>query len=274
MTAQGDPESYLAEYFATHAARDVGGIRTMVADPISLLRAWRAIDRLPEVTARIGRSAEAPVVRRGLRRPNNPVARAVVRGTTAVLQVPDDVTTYLAGATESKRSLRTKFHRAERRGFTVQTCVSREERAALIRVTDEYERQHPDDQYRNASPNNDYLIALDTWLVARDSTGRPLLLAVVAVDGEWAVLEYFKTLEHSDDALLARHWMSALLTGRLAELGVKYLADVLSPLGLPSGLRSFQRRLGYRLVRVRIDDRPEAPAQSPVPRAGRVTTRS
>ena len=91
---------------------------------------------------------------------------------------------------------------------------------------------------------------------------------MIPCDGEWSVLSYFKTLEHSDNARLARHWLSGIVVQRLSAMGVRYLADEASPIGLPTGLRSFQRRLGYRLVRVRVTAQPAIePAAEHLPTA-------
>jgi hypothetical protein len=249
-------EAFLADYFDTYGVRGAGRLRTMAAHPAGLVRAWRAISRLPILDAALCTSDEAQLVRQGLLRTKK-IARALVRGTTAVLQIPEEGDSYLLGSNESKRSLRTKVRRAERCGFTTSSPSSRDERFELLRLSDAFERAHPDPIYRNTSPRTEYLADIRTWLVARDATGKPLLVAVVPFDGDWGVLEYFKTLENSDDARLARHWLSAMLVQHLSDLGVRYLADVSGPVGLPTGLRSFQRRLGYRLVRVRVSSRPE-----------------
>ncbi|SPM41969.1 hypothetical protein MNAB215_4187 [Mycobacterium numidiamassiliense] len=248
-------ESFLSGFFDTYCARGQGRVRIIARNPSQLLHAWRAISELPVLEAKLSTSAEAAAVRRGLLRTNAAV-RGLIRGTTAVLQIPEDGASYLVGSNESKRSLRTKMRRADRQGFTVSMPVSREERLELLRLSEAYERNHPDPTYRNDKPRLDHLEEIRTWLVARDATRKPLLVAVVPVDGDWGVLAYFKTLESSDSARLARHWLSGVLVQHLSEIGVRYLADESSPVGLPTGLRSFQRRLGYRLVRVRIGGRP------------------
>jgi hypothetical protein len=255
-------EALVSEYFDSYCARGERRFLRMVSHPAQLIRAWRAISHLPTLEATLGSSAESEIVRQGLMRKNT-IARASVRGTTAVLEIPSDGAAYLAGSGESKRSLRTKVRRAERKGFTVSTPVSRSERIALLSLNAAYERAHPDPTYRSGSPKLDHLLDIDTWLVAHDGTGRPLLIAVIPIDGDWAVLEHFRTLDYSDEAKLARPWLSALLVEHLAGMGVRHLADVSSPIGLPRGLRSFQRQLGYRLRRVRIESTAARPRIAP-----------
>jgi hypothetical protein len=250
----GDAESFLSDFFDTYCTRGNRKIRSIARHPVQLSNAWRAISELPVVDAELSTRAEAQAVRRGLLRTNATV-RGLIRGTTAVLQIPEDADSYFLGSNESKRSLRTKMRRAERNGFAVSMPASREERLAMLSLSAAYERDHPDPAYRNHSPRLDHLLGIRTWLVAHDSTGKPLLLAVIPVDGEWSALSYFKTLEHSDNARLARHWLSGIVVKHLSGMGVRYLADEASPIGLPTGLRSFQRRLGYRLVRVRVSAR-------------------
>ncbi|WP_345481904.1 hypothetical protein [Amnibacterium soli] len=246
-----DAERALNDYFEKRGGHGHDAVRTAARHPIDAIRALRFIARLSVIDAELRTDGDAALVRRGLER-TNPLARRLIRGTTAVLVVPDTVEEFLAGSSESKRSLRTRFNRATRRGYHVHRTDGHEERRAVLALADRYERSHPDELYRNQAPDNDYLLGVGTWLVAHDVDCRPLILAVPAISGEWAVLQHFKTLESSDDARLARYWMSVELVRELHAQGVRYLADVLSPIGLPNGLRDFQRRLGYRLHRVRI----------------------
>jgi hypothetical protein len=261
LARAGVDEASLSEFFETYGARGERSIGAILRHPLQLVRAWRAISELPVVDAQLSASPEGRAVRRGLRRTSATV-RALIRGTTAVLLIPEDGASYFVGSNESKRTLRTKMRRAERRGFTVSTPTSPAERSELLRLSEAYEQNHPDPIYRNHTPRLDRHRDISTWLVARDAAGKPLLVSVIPVDGEWSVLAYFKTLENSDDARLARHWLSGVLVQHLADMGVRYLADESSPVGLPSGLRSFQRRLGYRLVRVRIGERASSETRS------------
>lgn len=244
-----DVEQELSDSFAEHGARGAEGALAFLRRPRVALRSLLLISRLPVLAARLDGSGDGDTVRSGLLRTNR-LARALVRGTTAVLVLPDDPADFVAGSSASKRSLRTKYNKATRQGFQVLRPRTDEERRALLVVAARYEREHRDERYRNEQPELDHLLAVRHWFVAADADGTPLLLAVPGVSGEWAVLEHFKTLQDSDDARLARFWMSVEIVAELRALGVRYFADVLSPIGLPPGLRDFQRRLGYRLFRV------------------------
>ena len=177
MVAQlsGDAESYVSEFFDAYCTRSNRKMSVIVRHPIRLSNAWRAISELPVVDAELSTRPEAQAVRRGLLRTNATVRR-MIRGTTAVLLIPEDGDRYLQGSNESKRSLRTKTRRAERNGFTVSMPTSRERRLELLSLSAAYERDHPDPAYRNHSPSLDHLLEISTWLVAHDSTGKPLLV--------------------------------------------------------------------------------------------------
>ena len=47
--------------------------------------------------------------------------------------------------------------------------------------------------------------------------------------------------------------MTQVLVEQLVALGVRYLVDQSSPIGLSNGLRHFQRMLGFRIHRVRVE---------------------
>lgn len=244
-------EQAVADFFDARGRSGAAGLLSAVRHPIELSRVLRAIRALPVLHARIGSSQEADIVRCGLLRTSR-VARWAIDGTTAVLELPSNTDDYLRGSSATKRRLRTRVHRAQRAGMTCERVDDPTIRREILRLTDEYELHHPIEAYRGTNPSTGHLLPRETWLLARTRDGRPLLLAVPAVDDEWAVLLHFRTLEDSDDARLARYWMSVMLVDELIQRGVRYLADTLSPIGLGSGLRLFQRRLGYRFVRVRV----------------------
>ena len=126
------------------------------------------------------------------------------------------------------------------------------ERQELVRLADEWERNNPHDQYRNANPSNKELLAHPLWLAAYSSEGRPLLLSVTPVDGEWAQLRFFKTIGSGDEQSVARYYLVQILVEHLVQLGVRYLFDVTSPLRLPNGLRHYQRVIGFRIYRLQV----------------------
>jgi hypothetical protein len=130
----------------------------------------------------------------------------------------------------------------------------------LLRVAEETERSHPDPLYRIDDPDNEDLLRHDLWLAAYSPQGRPLLLSVTPVDGEWGLLRYFRTLGHGPEHSDTRYLMSTALVEALAERGVRYLVDSWHPGEIPEGLRQFQRSVGYRLVRVFPSDRQRSEA--------------
>ena len=86
--------------------------------------------------------------------------------------------------------------------------------------------------------------------VSRD--GDPLLLSVTPTDGEWALLRWFRTLGQGDEYSNSRCLMSPAVVEALSVRGVRCLIDTTPPRRLPSGLRHFQRMVGFRIVRARV----------------------
>jgi hypothetical protein len=157
---------------------------------------------------------------------------------------------YSTGA--SKQTLRRKVRQAQRLGISWAEVNDPEERRELLKRANECERTHPDVTYRNHSPSNSDLLSYRLWLVAHAADGRPLMLSVTPVDGDLALIRYFRTLGVGEEQTNARYLMTEVLVERLVSLGVRYLIDGSSPFWLPNGLRHFQQMLGFRLVRIRI----------------------
>jgi hypothetical protein len=125
-----------------------------------------------------------------------------------------------------------------------------QERRNLLKLANDFERTHPDVAYRVANPNNRDLFGRRLWLAAFSADGRPLLLCVPLIDGELAVLRYFRTLGTSLEHSTARYYMTQALAEQLVRLGVRCVFDDVSPFRLSKGLRHFQRTLGFRIARV------------------------
>jgi hypothetical protein len=243
-------EDALFELIRRHAVPDPAGVRWEVGlrrhprDLAAALRALRGLDRLacsPGPTP-AGREVAAALDRRafGLRTP--------VHEVTNVLETPRVPGSF--GAGHEKATQRRKARQAVRLGVTWRD-VPPAERPALLASSDGYERENPRRLYRNAVPETERLLDLDHWLAAyRDD--RPILLSVTAVDGAFAVLSHFRTLESTDAASAARYLMTEALAETLAERGVHHLCDPVSPFRLPSGLLHFARMVGFRLARVRV----------------------
>ena len=169
---------------------------------------------------------------------------------TAVLEVPEEPGAYARGA--SKQTLRRKVRQAKRLGICWEDVDDQQERHNLIKLANNCERTHPDATYRISHPGNDDLLDYRLWLVARAADGRPLLLSVTPVDGELALVRYFRTLGWGEEQSHARYFMTEVLVERLVSLGVRYLVDGSNLFWLPNGVRHFQRMTGFHIVRIRV----------------------
>lgn len=235
---------YLQDYF------DCGkpGFTYIVRRPLKSLRTLGALCRLPCLRVVLSSTEiEAAAIHAPLSR-HSMLAHAGVSA-TAVLRLPDEPGRYSLGA--SKQTLRRKARYAHRLGVSWTEVSDFGERSRILQIADEYERAHPNETYRNPSPDNNELLSYRLWLAAYSADGRPLLLSVTPVDGELALLSYFRTIGAGDEQSNARYLMTEVLVDKLVGCGVRYLLDSGSP-AMPRGLRHFQRMLGFRIVRIRI----------------------
>lgn len=168
----------------------------------------------------------------------------------SVLTLPHETGQYSLGA--SKQTLRRKMRQAARLGVRWAEVTDPAERQRLAKLADEYVRTHPDVTYRNANPDTSDLPSYGLWLAAYSAEGHPLLLSVTPVDGEIALLRYFRTLGGGEAQSNARYLMTEVLVEHLVNRGVRYLVDGLFPAWLPNGLRHYQRMVGFRIVRIRF----------------------
>jgi hypothetical protein len=168
----------------------------------------------------------------------------------SALRLPHEPGQYSLGA--SKQTLRRKIRKAEGLGIYWAEVQDAQERLELLKLADDYERTHPDAKYRNPDPETSDLLSYELWLVACSAEGRPLLLSVTPVDGDFAFLRYFRTLGGGEEESNARYLMTAVLAEHLVGCRVRYLLDCAFPASLPEGLRHFQRMIGYQIVRVRV----------------------
>lgn len=175
---------------------------------------------------------------------------------TAMLTVPLERGQYSQGA--SKQTLRRKVRRARKLGVRWAEVGDPRERQRLLKLAEESERTHPNIEYRNPNPDISGLLNYRLWLVAYSFNGSPLLLSVTPVDGELAVLAYFRTLGIGEEQSNARYLMTEVLVERLADRGVRYLLDGGS-LAIPNGISHFQRMVGFRIVRIRTVRSPAGP---------------
>jgi hypothetical protein len=164
--------------------------------------------------------------------------------------LPEKPSDYSIGA--SKQTLRRKVRKAEGLGIHWMEVVDPVERLHLVELANEQERHHVQAEYRRDDPDNDFLLDYPLWLVAYAPDHRPVLLSVTPFDGEWATLTYFRTIGAGEEQSNARFLMTQVVVERLVERGVRYLADVSSPVHLSNGSRHFQRMLGFRIARVSL----------------------
>lgn len=228
--------------------------------PIRTARGVMAAHSLPMRDVVLDDSAEGESIRRALRS-RGITSRDFWLFGGAVLDVPADPEEFLAG--RRQQTMRRMLRKAVAAGLTCR-AVSESERRDLLRVAVERERTHPDPSHRSANPNLDRLLDVDLWRVC-EVEGEPVLLAVLPVSGEWSLLTYFRTLGEGEIHTLARWLTTHDAVKELSARGVRNLLDPEIPGGLSSGVRHFQRMLGFRLVRLRLSRQsghPRIPASA------------
>lgn len=257
--ASGDAsETQLSNYFEEYVENGKPGIPHILSRPANSVAALIAIHKRPRLVVPLPSTPEGEAVRRSLTR-RSVLGQTVVHSATSVLVLPDRQGVYEEGA--AKQTLRRKARKALARGVHWKPVSDSAERRVLLDLANDSERNHPLQEYREPNPDNDDLLDYAVWLAAYADDGRPLLLSVTPVDDEWAVLRYFRTLGGGEEHSNARYLMTQVLVDHLVGLGVRYLADASSPVGLPNGLRHFQRMLGFRIYRVMIaSSEPGGPA--------------
>ncbi|CAB4743471.1 unannotated protein [freshwater metagenome] len=246
------PPSHIAAidaFWGAHADAGRPGARFALRRPADLVRALAAVRRLPRVDVRPSASPGGDAVRAVLRARIAPGVPGRLLG-SAALAVPEVPGAYLEG--RRAQTLRRKVRAARAVGTHVEPVDCPEERQRLLDLVDRLEREHPDPVYRVDEPANDDLLDHDLWLVARDPAGTPMLLSVTPVDGELAVLRYFRTLGYGTSHSDARYLATVELVTRLAERGVRWLLDTEPISAQTSGLRHFQKMVGFGYARFRL----------------------
>lgn len=239
-------EESLSRFFADYV-QSGRSLRHLLTHPRAVYRALVGLSRLPVVHVRTGLGGDSTAIRSALRRP---LRLLVLRGVNAVLEVPPTPEEYLAG--RAKHGLRQNLKAGQKLGMASRTVDARDDRLALLRYVNNYERVNPVLEFRNTAPDNDDMLSMGVWVLTQAADGTPLLLAVAAVDGPVAVLRYYRTLSDNEEASAARFFTMPFLVDRLRDVGVTHLAETARPQWLPNGLRQFQRKVGFRLVRLRL----------------------
>lgn len=243
-------ESQLAQFWTEYAQSETGRFHYVLRHPVRCLRAFRDLRRLPIACLPApsrrpgGRAVHRVLTERG---PGGVPVRWLG---SAVLTVPPRAADHLQGT--HAQTLRRKIRAAERQGIRCR-LVPRPERPALLKRCNTAERSHRDERYRVVSPRNDDLLQHDLWMVVEDGAGHPLLLAVLPVDGPVATLRYFRTLGTGERYSLSRYIGTHGAVAELSSRGVRWLLDTAPPGAQTNGVRHFQRMVGFRYLRLRID---------------------
>lgn len=236
----------LHDYRADRAA-GVGRLRCLLARPGAAVTAGSDLLRLPRLEVAPSGSRDGAVIREAIL-PAWSLRRLIPHA--AVLALPETAEEYLLGA--SKQTLRRKVRKAERLGITWRRVDDPVERWNLVRLGNDWERNNPNEQYRNAEPDNSDLPNYELWLLACASDGRPLVLSVTPVDGQWGMLHYFRGMEAGEEQSLARYYLMTVLVEHLVAAGVRYLFNSGTPIRITNGLRHYQRMVGFRTYRLEV----------------------
>jgi hypothetical protein len=238
-------EAKLAALLAVHAQAKAWEHR----HPLAAVRAWLLLRFIALEHYAPSTTLEGQIIRGYLRRSHAGVTTPLHQAAT-VLELPEEPGRYNQG--RDRATQRRQARKAAKLGVTWNVVDDAEEKARLLDIAVSYERAHPQSEYRETAPDLRGLLDIELWLVAHHD-GRPLLLSVTAVDGEWALLRYFRTLQSGEVSSAARYLMTGVLAEELVSRGVRYLSDTRTPFRLNSGLRQFSRMVGFRTRRVRVE---------------------
>lgn len=245
--ASRDHETTLSLYFENY--RKHGCERRfiyIVKHPVETARVVITIFCLPRLSVEPPTTTDGVFIREVLRPRSLPVR--IAGFTTGVLTIPNTPDQYSLG--HAKQTLRRKVRIARKLGVRWAEVVSPCERRELLELAAKCEQEHPNVIYRNLYPENRDLLNYGLWLAAYSADGRPLLLSVIPVDGDFALLRYFRTIGWGEEQSNARYLMTEILVERLAARGIRYLIDGTFTSKLPDGLRQFQQMVGFHSVRI------------------------
>jgi hypothetical protein len=240
-------EPALSGYYSTFRRSGADPAGFVLRHPLASVLALVATVRLPSRTLRLSAASDGAALHRALSRPTLFHAPLGATG-VSVLPVPSNSADYVHGS--GRQTLRRRLRSARRSGVTCRSIDAQEEREALLELANQAERLHPNPRYRIDRPANADLLQYDLWLGAFSAQGQPLLLSVTPIDGEWALLRYFRTLGRGPQQSDSRYMMCVEVVQALSNRGVRYLVDTWHPGEIPEGLRQFQRLVGYRIMRV------------------------
>ena len=246
-TPKTEADRALADFWRSYKDAGQGGFRYALKNPRDVLRAMIAIRELPTIyPPQLSDTPDGRAIGRVLHQ-KGPGGLPARWWSFAALPVPERP----ADSLKSPQAKRLRYTLRQAAAANI-TCrpVEPSERAALVEEANERDRNHSNPTYRVENPQNEALLDHDLWILAEDDTGEPLLLAVVAVDGEFAVLRYFRTLGDSEKHSLSRYVAHYAIVEALSERGVRWLVDNEPPASQTNGVRLFQRIIGFRYVRI------------------------
>lgn len=243
--------SRLLHDYRERRALPTSRLRCLLSRPAETLTACHDLLRLPRLTMALTDSPDGKAIRKAVRPPRSPLR---LLPHAAVLVLPETAEEYVRGA--SRQTLRRKVRNARRAGITWRVVDDPREKLKLIEHADEWERNTPRAQYRNPNPANDVLAEFGLWLLACSPDGHPLVLSVTPVDGEWAMLNYFRSLGAGEEQSVARYFLMTVLVEHLIASGVRYLFNAGTPIRVSNGLRHYQRMIGFRNFRLSTRRRP------------------
>jgi hypothetical protein len=214
---------------------------------VMCLRAFGAFFKLEQLTAAPSAEPQGAAIRRALK-PRAALLRSGIP-VVSVLSLPEDPSQIIPMA---PKIFGKKVRRAQRRGIVCLPVDDPADRIRLAKEAAEAERTHPDEQYRNVDADSSELLQFPTWIAAYSADDEPLLLAVAIVDGDVAMLRYFRSLGWGQEHGEARYLGLQALAAELSAQGVRQLFDQTSLTGLQKGLLHYQRMVGFRIVRIRL----------------------
>lgn len=255
-------EQAVSDYFARFVERRGSQLGFVLAHPVQTAALLAAVRALPLRQARLTPGPQGSRIRGQLE--TAWLRRHLLASATTVLDLPADPGQYLRGSSRSKYTLRKRSRSAFELGVRVERVDAADARVRLRLLADAYERVNPRPAYRIEQPDNEDMLACRYWFVATLGE-RPLMLAVLPAEGEWAAMRYFRTLEASEHATLARYLVMAEIVSALTADGVRHIVAGMGPHRLPNGMRQFQRMMGFRIVRLVVSVRraPEKPTGHP-----------
>jgi hypothetical protein len=250
-----DPEARFLRFGLACGQWDGSKLAFILRHPRTSYQAGRAVLQLPELTA----SPSADLPGRAIRQALVPRTRVLRwwKPAFAVLPLPDCVSKVGTGA--RNQTLRRKVRNAEKQGVWCATVEDPAERHRLASLAAEFEQVHPDVRYRNARPDNSDLPDYPLWIAAYSADQRPLLLAVAAVDGQWAMLRYFRIIGSGQEQSDARYLAHLTLAQQLTAMEVRYLFDPGRASWIPQGIVHYQRMVGFRPYRIAVRKLSGAP---------------